>query len=87
MRKIESRYKHITDWDHILTGKCYRIWDFPGGSMVKNMPAMQGRWFRLLGQEDSLEKEMATHYSIFAWEIPWTEEPAGYCSWGRKSQT
>ena len=43
--------------------------------MVKNLPAMQGTWVRSLGQEDSLEKGMATHASILAWEIPWAEEP------------
>ena len=43
--------------------------------MVKNLPAMQDTQVRSLGQEDPLEKEMATHSSIFAWEIPWTEEP------------
>ena len=43
--------------------------------MVKNLPTMQETWVRPLGQEDSLEKEMATHSSILTWEIPWTEEP------------
>ena len=42
--------------------------------MVKNPPAMQESQVRLLGQEDSLEKGMATHSSIRAWRIPWTEE-------------
>ena len=37
-----------------------------------------------MGREDSLEKEMATHSSILAWEIPWTEKPGGYSPWGRK---
>ena len=46
--------------------------------MVKNPPAMQETCIRSLGQEDPLEKEMATHSSILAWEIPWTEE-AGRC--------
>ena len=45
--------------------------------MVKNLPAMQETWVQSLGQEDSLEKEMATHSSMLAWEIPWTEEPGG----------
>ena len=49
--------------------------DFPGGSVVKNLPAMQEMWVRSLSQKDSLEKEMATYSSILAWEIPWTEEP------------
>ena len=47
---------------------------FPGGSVVKNPPAMQETHFQSLGQEDPLEKEMATHSSIIAWRIPWREE-------------
>ena len=43
--------------------------------MVKNLPAMQETQVQSLGQEDPLEKEMATHSSILPWEIPWTEEP------------
>ena len=42
--------------------------------LVKYPPAMQETWVQSLGQEDSLEKETATHSSILAWEIPWTEE-------------
>ena len=45
--------------------------------MLKNLPAMQETRVRLLGQEDPLEKDMATHSSILAWRIPWTEEPGG----------
>ena len=45
------------------------------GQMVKNLPAMQETWVLSLSQEDPLEKEMATHSSLLAWEIPWTEEP------------
>ena len=45
--------------------------------MVKNLPAMQETRVQSLGQEDPLEKEMATHSSILAWEISWTEEPGG----------
>ena len=41
---------------------------------VKNLPATQETWVRSLGQEDSLEKGMATHSSILAWRIPWTED-------------
>ena len=55
--------------------------------IIKNPPAMQKTWVRSLGQEDPLEKEMATHSSILAWEIPWTEEPGGLQSMGwQKSQ-
>ena len=50
--------------------------------MVKNPPAMQETWDRSLGQEDPLEKAMATHSSILAWEIPRTEEPGGLQSMG-----
>ena len=45
--------------------------------MVKNSPVMQETWDQSLGQEDSLEKEMATHSSILAWRILLTEEPGG----------
>ena len=46
--------------------------------MVKNLPAMKETWVQSLGPEDPLEKGMATHSSIFAWIIPWTESLAGY---------
>ena len=52
--------------------------------MVKNLPAIQEFWLRYLGQEDALEKGMATHCSILVWKITWTEEPAGYSPWGPK---
>ena len=50
--------------------------------LVKNPPAVQETWVRSLGWEDPLEKEMATHPSVLAWRIPWTEEPAGLQSIG-----
>ena len=46
--------------------------------LVKNLPAMQETWVQFLGQEDPLEKEMATHSRILAWRIPWTEEPGRF---------
>ena len=49
---------------------------------VKNPPAMQETWVQSLGLEDPLEKGMATHSSILAWRIPWTEEPGGLQSTG-----
>ena len=52
--------------------------------MVKNLPAMQETQVQYLGPEDPLEKEMATHASILAWRIPWTEELGGLQSTGRK---
>ena len=50
--------------------------------MVKNLPAMQETWVQSLGQEDMLEKGMATHSNILAWRIPLTEEPGGLQSTG-----
>ena len=55
--------------------------------MVKNPPAKQETQVQSLGQEDPLEKEMATHSSILAWRIPWTEEPGRIQSTGSQSQT
>ena len=49
---------------------------------VKRLPAMQETWVRSLGQEDPLEKEMATHSSTLAWKIPWTEKPGKQQSMG-----
>jgi len=50
--------------------------------MVKNPPEMQETWVQSLDWEDPLEKEMATHSSILAWEIPWSEEPGRLQSMG-----
>ena len=50
--------------------------------MVKTLPAMQETWVRSLGWEDPLAKGMATHSSILAWRIPWTEEPGRLQSMG-----
>ena len=50
--------------------------------MVKNPPAMQETRVQSMGQENPLEKRMATHSSILAWRIPWTEEPGGLQSMG-----
>ena len=53
--------------------------------LIKNPSVMQETQVQYLGGEDLLEKEMATHSSILAWEIPWTEEPGGlYSPWGCK---
>ena len=50
--------------------------------LLKNLPAMWETWAQSLGQEDALEKGMATHTSILAWRIPWKEEPGGLQSMG-----
>ena len=60
---------------------------FPSGSVVKNLPALQEMHISVLGGENPLQEEMATHSSILAGKIPWTEEP-GYSLWGhRESDT
>ena len=56
----------------------------PGGSAVKDLPAMRETWVRSLSWEDPLEKEMTTHSSILAWEIPGTEEPGRLQSMGSR---
>ena len=55
--------------------------------MIKPLPTMRETWVQSLGWEDLLEKEMATHSSILAWKIPWTEEPGRLQSMGSQSQT
>ena len=66
---------------------------FPGGSVVKNPPAVQemqathAMRVQSLGQEDPLEESMAAHSSVLAWRIPGTEEPGGLLSMGSQSQT
>ena len=55
---------------------------FSSHAVVKNPPAMQETQVQSLGREDPLEEKIAIHFSILAWEIPWTEEPAGLQSMG-----
>ena len=65
-----------------------RVWlkpGFHGGSAVKNLPMQEVRVWSL-GREDPLEKQMETHSSILAWEIPWTEEPGGLQSTGPQNR-
>ena len=64
------------------------VWGFSKQffSLVKNPPATQGMQVQSLGREDPLEKEMATHSCILAWEIPWTEEHGGSTG-SQKSET
>ena len=58
---------------------------FPGGSVVKNLPAVQEMQVQFLGQEDPWEKGIAPHSGTLAWRIPWTEEPGGLLSVGSQS--
>ena len=64
-----------------IAGNC-GFGGFPHGSVVKHPPAMQEMLVRSLGGEDPLEEGVATHSSILAWRIPWTEEPGGQQSMG-----
>ena len=58
------------------------MWASLVAQLVKNLPAMQETWVPSLGQEDPLGTGMASHSSILAWKIPWTEEPGGLQSMG-----
>ena len=74
----EARLKRL----NIMRFQLYGIMGFPVAQMVENLPAVQETWVQSLGQEYPLEKGMATHSSILAWRIPWTEEPGGLQSMG-----
>ena len=67
-----------------MQNEIYNVYsmDFPSASVVKNLPAKQETGVWSLSWEDPLETEMATHSSILAWRIPWTEEPGGLQSMG-----
>ena len=68
-------YYHPSGWASLVAQK------------LKRLPPMWETWARSLGREDPLEEEMATHYSIFAWRIPWTEGPGELQSTGSLSWT
>ena len=74
---FHSQYKKQIKKQQIFLSASNPIWTFLIPQLIKNLPAMQETWVRFLGWDDPLEKEMATHSSILAWEIPWTEEPDG----------
>ena len=73
-------YTYIYIYNHTYT-------DSLVAHLVKNLTSVQKTRVQSLGQEDPLEKEMATHSSILAWKILWTEEPVGYSPWVHKNQT
>ena len=78
--QYEKRKQHIqllgsVFWKYFRNNKLSR--GFPDGSAVKNLLVKQETWVQSLGQEDSLGEEIATHSSILAWKIPWTEESGG----------
>ena len=70
---VYNLYCLPANYHHPLTFKAFEA--SLVAQLVKNLPAVQETWVRFLGWEDLLEKEMATHSSILAWRIPWTEEP------------
>ena len=79
-------WSHLKDWD-LGQQLCFGVrhlvqWASLVAQMVKNLPAIRETSVRFLDWEDPLEKEMATHSSILAWRIPWTEEPGGLQSIG-----
>ena len=76
-------YSAFFDALHLLLECVFSFWASMVAQTVKNLLAMQETWVRYLGQEDLLEEGMATHSSILAWGIPWTEEPGRVA----KSQT
>ena len=77
-RGLGNSYKGIISYIEIYLISRASLVD----QMVKNLPTMQETWVLSLGQKDPLEKEMATHSIILAWEITWTEEPLGLKSMG-----
>ena len=84
-RSLVLHWRMIDSQERMRTLNSDLIWT-PGASLVaqsvKNLPAAQETWVQSLGWEDPLEKEMATHSSILAWKISWTEEPGGLQSMG-----
>ena len=72
--------KHVTSYKPKLVG--LQSWASLVAQMVKNLPAMQETWVWSLDWEDPMEEGLATHSSILAWRIPWTEEPGGLQSVG-----
>ena len=82
-------YRSVSLGGHSQTAQVYLSLSFlfpsvPVAQMVKTMPATQETWVQALGQEDPLEKEMATHSSILAWRIPGQRSLAGYSPRGRR---
>ena len=72
MENVTLYIKHI-----FLFASTILLWTSMVAQILKNLPAIQETQIRSLGEEDPLEKEIATDYSILAWRIQWTEEPGG----------
>ena len=75
-------HKKSTKNDSLFSSLICFYWAYLVTPTVKNLLAMQETQIQSLGQEDSLEKGITTRFSIFAWRIPWTEEPGGLKSMG-----
>ena len=89
LQRVGHNWATELNWSEIQKGfifsfciQMYPLKHFPGGSTVWNSPAVQETWIQSQGQEDPLEKEMATHSNILAWRISRTEEPDGLQSIG-----
>ena len=80
----EGMISPVTDLLACFESPCRLLWGFSGASTVKNPPAVQEMQVQSLGRENPLEKGLATHSSILAWEIPWTEGPGRLQSTGSK---
>ena len=79
---------HLPRWNSpFLKRHSSSAWASLVAQRLNHLPAMQETWARSLGQEDPLEKEMATHSSILAWRIPWMEEPGGLQSMGSQKSS
>ena len=77
MNILNTTELYILTWLNYVSVYFTTILGFLGGSVVKNLPAMQETQVPSLGWEDPLKEEMATHSSILAWETPRTKEPGG----------
>ena len=75
VHRVTKSWRRLSDFMCCLlpSGKAFLV-----AQMVKNLPAMQETRVQFLGQEESLEKEMATHSSVLAWRLQWTGEPGGH---------
>ena len=80
--KIWGWFKANEDTFYFLMPFSLSLWTSLVAQMVKRLSTMWETWVRSLGREDSLEKEMAIHFSTIAWKIPWTEEPGRLQSMG-----
>ena len=80
---IVTIFAVFLSWSPALRFVRYTVfWASLVAQRLKHLPAIRETWVQSLGQEDPLEKEMATHSSILAWRIPWTEEPGRLQSTG-----